>query len=92
MGFFKFPTTPHVLDLTNGKALSESDRLLSADEAKEFFDAWAASGPCGSGFRLERPRKATRKAFLQTFFGRHKDGGLAFRTPYIQPLAGGSSV
>ncbi|CAK8986661.1 Uncharacterized protein SCF082_LOCUS648 [Durusdinium trenchii] len=29
MGFFKFPTTPHILDLTNGKALTESDRLLS---------------------------------------------------------------
>jgi hypothetical protein len=39
MGFFKFPTTPHVLDLTNGKALTESDRLLSEKEAKEFFDA-----------------------------------------------------
>lgn len=38
MGFFKFPTTPHVLDLTNGKALTESDRLLSEKEAKEFFD------------------------------------------------------
>ena len=40
MGFFKFPTTPHVLDLTNGKALTESDRLLSEKEAQEFFDAW----------------------------------------------------
>jgi len=38
MGFFKFPTTPHVLDLTNGKALTESDRLLSEKEAQEFFD------------------------------------------------------
>ena len=41
MGFFKFPTTPHVLDLTNGKALTDSDRLLSAKEAEEFFDAWS---------------------------------------------------
>eukprot|EP00928_Gymnodinium_smaydae_P085518 TRINITY_DN68_c2_g1_i1.p1 TRINITY_DN68_c2_g1~~TRINITY_DN68_c2_g1_i1.p1 ORF type:complete len:773 (+),score=140.74 TRINITY_DN68_c2_g1_i1:74-2392(+) len=38
MGYFKFPTTPHVLDLTNGRALTESDRLLDADEAKQFFD------------------------------------------------------
>eukprot|EP00438_Fugacium_kawagutii_P034109 Skav208659 [mRNA] locus=scaffold357:129222:132561:- [translate_table: standard] len=38
VGFFKFPTTPHVLDLTNGKALTESDRLLSDKEAQEFFD------------------------------------------------------
>lgn len=37
-GFFKFPTTPHVLDLTNGRALSESDRLLAPEEAAHFFD------------------------------------------------------
>ena len=50
MGFFKFPTTPHVLDLTNGKALTESDRLLSEKEAQEFFDAWQGKmsmGKCG---------------------------------------------
>ncbi|CAJ1395687.1 unnamed protein product [Effrenium voratum] len=38
MGFFKFPTTPHVMDLTHGKALNESDRLLSDKEAQEFYD------------------------------------------------------
>jgi predicted kinase len=38
MGFFKFPTTPHVLDLTHGRALQESDRLLSPAEAEEFFN------------------------------------------------------
>eukprot|EP00747_Dinoflagellata_sp_TGD_P077557 gnl/TRDRNA2_/TRDRNA2_159640_c1_seq1.p1 gnl/TRDRNA2_/TRDRNA2_159640_c1~~gnl/TRDRNA2_/TRDRNA2_159640_c1_seq1.p1 ORF type:complete len:786 (+),score=169.28 gnl/TRDRNA2_/TRDRNA2_159640_c1_seq1:70-2358(+) len=35
-GFFKFPTTPHVLDL--GATLTESDRLLSPDDARRFFD------------------------------------------------------
>jgi len=38
MGFFKFPTTPHVLDLTHGRALTESDRLLSPAEAAQFFN------------------------------------------------------
>jgi len=38
MGFFKFPTTPHVLDLTHGRALTESDRLLTPAEAFQFFD------------------------------------------------------
>lgn len=38
MGFFKFPTTPHVLDLTHGRALQESDRLLSPAEAEQFFN------------------------------------------------------
>jgi len=35
-GFFKFPTTPHVIDL--GATLTESDRLLTAGEAAQFFD------------------------------------------------------
>jgi atypical dual specificity phosphatase len=35
-GFFKFPTTPHVLDL--GATLTESDRLLSKSDAARFFD------------------------------------------------------
>jgi len=48
MGFFKFPTTPHVLDLTNGKALTESDRLLSEKEAQEFFDAWRGKMSVGN--------------------------------------------
>lgn len=38
VGFFKFPTTPHVFDLTDGKALTESDRLLSEKEAQQFYD------------------------------------------------------
>jgi atypical dual specificity phosphatase len=38
MGFSKFPTTPHVLDLTKGKALTESDRLLTPAEAAQFYD------------------------------------------------------
>ncbi|CAE7596047.1 BHLH140 [Symbiodinium pilosum] len=38
VGFFKFPTTPHIFDLTNGKALTESDRLLSETEAQQFYD------------------------------------------------------
>jgi tetratricopeptide (TPR) repeat protein len=37
-GFFKFPTTPHILDLTHGKALTESDRLLTPAEAAVFYD------------------------------------------------------
>lgn len=35
-GFFKFPTTPHVLDL--GATLTSSDRLLSPADAARFFD------------------------------------------------------
>jgi atypical dual specificity phosphatase len=38
LGFFKFPTTPHVVDLTNGRALQESDRLLKTSDAQQFFN------------------------------------------------------
>lgn len=38
LGFFKFPATPHVLDLTAGRALTESDWLLTPGEAERFFD------------------------------------------------------
>jgi len=37
-GFFKFPSTPHILDLTNGRSLTESDRLLQPFEAARFFN------------------------------------------------------
>lgn len=38
VGFFKFPTTPHILDLTKGRILKESDRLLDPADAAIFFD------------------------------------------------------